>query len=223
MWTAVGESLPMAVGVALSPLPIVAVVLMLVTARGNSNGIAFVAGWLVGLAVVGAIVLAIAGPSGASDDGTPSTGASVVHIVLGALFLLIGFNQWRKRPRHGSQPPAPKWMAAIDTFTPIKAGGMGALFSGMNPKNTVLAIGAATTVAATGISGGGQAVAYGVFAVVASIGVGTPVAVALTMGDRAKVVLDTVKEWMAQNNAAIMTVVCLVLGAKLIGQGVAGF
>jgi Sap, sulfolipid-1-addressing protein len=54
---AIGQSLPIAVGIALSPLPIVAVVLMLVTERGRVNGPAFIVGWWAGLAIVGAIVL----------------------------------------------------------------------------------------------------------------------------------------------------------------------
>jgi hypothetical protein len=47
MGEAIGQSLPLAIGVALSPVPIIAVVLMLTTAR--ANGPAFVLGWLVGL------------------------------------------------------------------------------------------------------------------------------------------------------------------------------
>ena len=42
MGQAIGEVLPLAVGVALSPLPIVAVVLMLVTVRAKVNGPAFI-------------------------------------------------------------------------------------------------------------------------------------------------------------------------------------
>ena len=53
-----GQLLPIAVGIAISPLPIVAVVLMLATPRGRVNGPAFVLAWIVGLAVVGTIVIA---------------------------------------------------------------------------------------------------------------------------------------------------------------------
>ena len=49
MGEAIGQSLPLAIGVALSPIPIIAVVLMLTTPRARANGPAFVLGWLVGL------------------------------------------------------------------------------------------------------------------------------------------------------------------------------
>ena len=48
MGRATGDFLPSAVGVAISPLPIVAVVLMLVTPRGRVDGPVFLVGWLVG-------------------------------------------------------------------------------------------------------------------------------------------------------------------------------
>ena len=48
MGRAIGELLPSAVGVAISPLPIVAMVLMLVSAHGRANGPAFLLGWVAG-------------------------------------------------------------------------------------------------------------------------------------------------------------------------------
>jgi hypothetical protein len=63
MGEAIGQLLPFAVGVAVSPMPIVAVVLMLVTPRARTNGPAFLLGWIVGIALAGAVLLAIAGPS----------------------------------------------------------------------------------------------------------------------------------------------------------------
>jgi hypothetical protein len=223
MGSAIGGTLTMAIGVALSPFPIIAVVLMLVTPRGKVNGPLFVLGWLIGLAIIGVIVLAIAGPTATADDGSPSTAVSVLQIVLGALLLLGAVAQWLKRPRLGEEPPAPKWMATIDTFTPVKAAGMGVLFAAVNPKNLLLAVSAAATIGATGIPGGQQAVAYAVFALIASIGVAAPVVISLTMGDRASAILDELKQWMAHNNAVIMMVILLIIGAKLVGQGIAGF
>ena len=62
MGSAIGEILPLAVGVAISPIPIIAVVLMLSTPKGKGNGLAFLLGWLIGLGLVGVIVLLVADP-----------------------------------------------------------------------------------------------------------------------------------------------------------------
>jgi len=110
MGEAIGQSLPLAVGVALSPVPIIAVVLMLTTERARSNGPAFVLGWLLGLGVVGAIVLAVAGPGGASEAGQPAAWVSWLKLVLGVLLLLVAARQFRGRPHEGEEAALPKWM-----------------------------------------------------------------------------------------------------------------
>ena len=222
MGEAIGQSLSLAVGVALSPIPIIAVILMLVTPRAGANGPAFVLGWLLGLAVIGAIVLALAGPTDAAGDGGPTTWVEVLKLVLGVLLVLVAVRQWRSRPEGKEDVESPKWMAAVETFTPVKALGTGALLAGANPKNVLLAVGAATAIAQTGISGAQQVIAYAVFAIIGTVGVGLPVVLYLVMGTRSRAILDRMKEWMSHNNSAIMAVLCLVIGAKLIGDGIAG-
>jgi threonine/homoserine/homoserine lactone efflux protein len=219
---AIGQLLSLAVGVALSPLPIIAVTVMLTTSRARANGPAFVGGWLVGLAVVGVVVLLVAQPTNANDGGEPATWVDVLKIVLGVLVLRIALRQWRGRPREGEEPPTPKWMGAIDAFTPATAAGAGAVLAGANPKNLMLAVAAAAAIAQTGIPGGQQAGAYAVFAVIGTVGVGAPVAIYFALGDRSGPILDRLGRWMGTHNAVIIGVLCLVIGAKLIGDGIAG-
>ena len=117
----------------------------------------------------------------------------------------------------------PKWMQSIDTFTAGKALGLGALLSGLNPKNLALTIAAATAIAETDISGGQDAVALIVFIFIGSLSILAPLVIYFAAGAKAKEILDGLKTWMAAHNAAIMTVLLLVLGAKLIGDAIAGF
>jgi threonine/homoserine/homoserine lactone efflux protein len=222
MGDAIGQVLSYGVGVALSPVPIIAVVLVLGTPRARANGPAFVLGWVAGLAVVGGLVLLLAGGAGASDGGKPATWVSVVKLVLGALLVLLAVKQWRGRPRGGADAALPKWMQAIDAFTPVKTTGMAAVLSGVNPKNLLLTLGAAAAIAQTGAGAGEQAAALAVFIAIGTLGPGIPVGIYFAMGERATRLLDELKTWMAANNAAIMAVLCLVIGAKLIGDGISG-
>src|SRR5215207_1282578 len=201
MGDAIGQTLPTAVGIAISPLPIVAVVLMLVTPRGRVNGPAFVLGWIVGLAIVGAVVLVAASGADASDDGEPATRTSALELVLGLLALLVGVRQFRGH-RNGAAE-TPKWMRALDELSPAKAAGAGVLLSAVNPKNLLLAVAGAATIAGTGIDAGEQAIAYAVFAVIATVGVASPVVIAIALGDRSRHVLDALKTWLSENNAVI--------------------
>lgn len=222
MGEAIGQSLPLAIGVAVSPMPIVAVVLMLVTPRARTNGPAFLLGWMAGVGVAGGILLVVADPAGASDDGAPATWVSWVKLVLGVLLLAVAVHQWRGRPHAGDDVAAPKWMAALDTFKPPQALGTATALAAVNPKNLLLIVGGAAAVAQTGASSGDQAGAWVVFTAIASLGVGAPVAIFFAMGDRAAGVLDELKTWMATNNVAIMAVICLVIAAKLVGDGITG-
>jgi hypothetical protein len=223
MGQAIGDILPMAIGVAISPIPIIAIVLMLGTPRARTNGPAFAIGWLAGLAIVGTIVLVLASGSATDDTGTPATWASVLKLTFGVLFLLMAARIWRTRPKQGHEATMPKWMQAIDTFTTGKSLGAGALLSGLNPKNLALTAAAATAIAQAGLSGGQEAVALIVFVILGSLTILAPLVIYFAMGVKAKVILDGLKGFMAAHNAAIMTVLLLVLGAKVIGDAIAGF
>jgi len=222
MGQAIGQVLSLGVGVSLSPIPIVGVVLMLATPRARSNGLAFVIAWVLGLAVVGTVVLLISSGAEASDSGAPAGWVSWLKIVLGVLLLAVAARQWRARPHAGSEAEMPAWMKTIDSFTAPKAAGLGVLLSAVNPKNLLLVVAAAAAIAQTGVGAGKQAVALAVFVVIATIGPGAPVAIYFAMGERSKKLLDELRDWMSQNNAAIMAVICLVIAAKLIGDGITG-
>jgi len=135
-------------------------VLLLTTPKARTNGPSFLLGWLVGLGVVGVIVLAIAGPADASEAGQPATWVGWPKLVLGILLLPFAVRQFRTRRQGTDEGDMPKWMGAIDRFTPVKTLGTGALLAGANPKNLLLAVGGAAAIAQTGISGAEQAIAY---------------------------------------------------------------
>ena len=130
--------------------------------------------------------------------------------------------QVRGRPREGEEAPLPKWMGALDRFKPGQALGSGAVLAGANPKNLLLAVGGAAAIAQTGIPAGQQAIAYAVFAVIGTLGVGAPVGMYFAMGKRSAELLGRLKDWMGQHNAVIMAVLCLVIGAKLVGDAIGG-
>jgi threonine/homoserine/homoserine lactone efflux protein len=220
MGQAIGQVLSLGIGVALSPAPIIAVVLMLAGPKGRANGPAFLAGWVVGIAALGTIVLLVASSASASKHGAPATWVSIVKIILGLLLVLLAVRQWRGRPRGDASPELPKWMKTVDTFTPGRSVAMGATLSSVNPKNLLLVVGAATAIAQTGASTGDQTVALIVFIVIATLGVGAPVAIYYLMGDRATKILADLHDWMARENATIMAVICLIIGAKLIGDAI---
>jgi Sap, sulfolipid-1-addressing protein len=217
-----GDILPAAIGVAISPIPIIAVILMLFTASARTNGPAFLAGWVLALFVVGTIGIFLTDRASSSGGSSPSTLLELILTALGVLLLLLALRSWRGRPRAGETPPMPAWMASIDGFTAGKAFGFAVLLGGVNPKNLLLTLSAAAVI---GTSGLGTTESFGAllcFVAIGSLSVAVPVVYFLVGGDGAKRRMDGWKAWLGANNATVMTILLLVIGAKLLGQGLGG-
>jgi hypothetical protein len=218
----VGSILADAIGVAVSPLPIVAVVLMLATPRGRVNGMAFTAAWAGALTVVVTVVVLLGSGAGAQAGGAPTTGVLALKLALGVLFLLLAAKQFHDRPRPGHPAATPRWMSALDSVTPVRAAGLAVLLTVANPKNLALAIGGGAAIAGSKSGTAGAVVAVAVFVLIGSACAGVPLVVYLLGGQRASQVLESWKAWMAAHNNAIMTVLLLVLGAKYVGDAIGG-
>ncbi|MEU3395937.1 GAP family protein [Streptomyces filamentosus] len=223
MGDAVGQMLASAVGIAISPVPLIAIVLMLATPRGRANGLAFTVGWVLSLAaVVTVVVLAGSGADASGGDDGPATWTLWLKLGLGLLFLLMGAKQWKDRPREGQDAELPGWMKAIDTFPPGKAAGLAVALAVANPKNLVLAVGGAVSIAGSDASAGGKAVAGALMVLIGSLCTLAPLGVYLLGGAKSAEVLAGWKAWMARHNAAIMTTLLVVLGAKYVGDALTG-
>jgi threonine/homoserine/homoserine lactone efflux protein len=217
MGAVIGEILPLAIGIAVSPIPIIAAILMLFSARAGATSSGFLIGWVLGIVVATAIFTALAGTLQTGDE--PSAVASWIKIGLGVLLVLVGIRQWRGR---GGQHDAPKWMAAIDEFTFPKALGLGFLLSAVNPKNLIMAAGAGVAIGSAAVGVGSDVVAIAVFTVIASSTVAIPVIAYLVAAQRMRGPLESLRKWLQDNNATVMATLILVIGAVLVGKGVGG-
>jgi threonine/homoserine/homoserine lactone efflux protein len=216
---AIGDILTPAIGVAISPVPIIAVILMLFSRHAARNSFLFLVAWVLGLAAVGTIVL-VFGSASSSSGGGESTAAGIVKLAIGALFLLLAAHAWRGRPKQGEKAKAPEWMSAIDEFTALKSFGVGILLSAINPKNLGLTITAGASIAAAGLSSGEEVGVFAIFLLIASLTIALPVIYYALAREQAQKRLDSLKEWLIEHNAAVMTTLLVVIGVKLIGDGI---
>ena len=223
MGHAIGEMLPLAIGIAISPLPIIAVILILTTAQARTNGLAFLGGWLFGLAVVAVVVLVVTDAADAATSSDSSRIVNVIKLVLGLLLLFLAWRKLRRRPRPGEEAPMPKWMSALDRFTPGRSLAVGALLAGPKPKNLILNAAAAAGIAQSGIGAVQQTAVLILLILISSVGIIAPVAVYFVMGEEKSArVLGGWKTWLAANNGAVMTVLFVVFGFVLVGKGIGG-
>jgi threonine/homoserine/homoserine lactone efflux protein len=195
--------------------------LMLGTPKARSDGPMFAIGWVLGLAGVSIVVLLAAHGASSTDSGSSNT-VDTIKLAIGLLFLVMAAGQWKKRPKKGEEAVMPKWMATIDSFTEGKSFGLGLLLSAANPKNLALTLAAAGSIAQAGLSGAQDVSAVAVFVIIGSLSVVGPVAFFMIASDKAAKPLADIKEFMTDHNAVIMMVILLILGAKLLGAGIAG-
>lgn len=217
MGSVIGDLLPLAVGVAISPIPIIAAILMLMSARAKATSIGFAVGWVLGIVVAAVIFVFVGG--GTQSDGEPSTATAAIKIFLGVVLLILAVRQWRGRD---AEDEAPKWMQAIDELTLPKGLGLGFALAAVNPKNLLMCIAAGIAVGSAGLSAGQATVAVAVFVAIAAATVVLPVLGYLVAADRLRGPLDRLKQWLQVNNAAVMSVLLLVIGVVLIGKGIGG-
>jgi len=222
MIEALGEVLPKAVGIAISPMPLIALILMLISVRAKVTAPLFAVAIIIGILINTMIGFLIGGAFGNGGDEGPSTAASIFQVVLGVLFVALAVQQWRKRPRPGNEPEPPKMFAAIDSMSGRSAFGLGLLISAVNLKNLPLAISSGIDISQAGLSTGVGVLTVVVFTVIATLSMTIPVIVVLTVGERVSPELESVKEWLLAHNNAIMLVLFAVLGARALGAGVAG-
>jgi hypothetical protein len=218
----IGGILPLAVGIAISPIPIIAVILMLLSPRAKVTSVGFLTGWLLGI-IVGIVVFTLLSAVIPQRSDGGSIAAGVIKIILGVLLLVLALRQWRARPTEGEQPSLPNWIPAIDSMTAGKALGLAFLLAAGNPKNLLLAASAGLIVGGAGLALGSTAIVIIIFVVVAACTVIVPVIGYLIVAARLAEPLDKLRGWLVENNATIMSVLLLIIGVAVIGKGLAHF
>lgn len=219
----IGEILPLALGVAISPIPIIAAILMLLSPKARVTSVGFLIGWVLGIVVAVTVFSLLSSVLPDSDADSSKPIQATIQLLLGIGLLVLAIGQWRKRPKAGAEPALPKWMQAIDKVSFPLALGLGFLLSAVNPKNLLMAAAAGVDIGDAALSVGETIGVIAVYTLIAASTVLVPVVGYLIAAEKLRAPLDALRVWLARENAAIMAVVLLVMGVTLIGKGIAGF
>ncbi|HEX3286633.1 MAG TPA: GAP family protein [Mycobacterium sp.] len=210
------ELIPLALVVALSPLSIIPAVMVLHTPRPRPTGLAFLAGWLFGLAVLTAILLEISGLAGGLRDKPPGW-ASWARVVIGALLIVFGIYRWlmRKRSAH-----TPGWMNSMSKFTPSRALLAGAALTVVNPKVLFICAAAGLAIGTAGLRAPGAWGAVAWFVAFAGSTVAIPILAYAVAGDRLDEPLARLKDWMERQHATLVAAILVVIGLLVLYKGI---
>lgn len=223
MGNVIAEILPYAVGVAISPIPIIAVVLMLLSPKAKTASIGLLAGWVAGIIVTVTVFILVSEmlPKDRSDGSMPIVGT--IKIVLGAVFLFMAIRQWRSRPKKGTEVALPTWMQAIDKTGVMSAAVIGVLLAAVNPVNMLMLSSAGLTIGSSELRGGDLVIVVAVFVATAASTMVIPVIGYLFAAPTLARPLDLLRGWLARNNAIIIALLLLVIGVVAVVQGLASF
>lgn len=223
VWHVLGEVLPLAFAVIISPLPLVAVITLLLGPKGRGNAVVFTAAFAVAFF---ALTLGLASGSKGTTQND-SFFAQVLHIVLGfafaALFFYLAFRSWKKRPKKDQKPVEPKWLAAVDSFGVVKSAGLGVLLGVANVKNVPIAIAAGAQIGSADLAWSLVFVCSAVFAIVSSLGLIVLTLVGGTRGAKVSGALASAKTSLIKHNNLIMAVLFVILGALQLGKAFEAF
>ena len=211
------ELIPLALVVALSPLSIIPAVLVLHTPRPRPTSLAFLVGWLAGLAALTVIFLAVSGL--VVNLGKPPPWASWVRIVVGAALIVFGIYRWLKRKQSAHTP---KWMQSMGKLTPVKAFAAGAALTAANPKVLFMCAAAGFAIGTEGL--GSHRVWLGVvwYVAVAGSTVAIPILAYAVSGDRLDGALQRLKDWMEVQHAVLVAAILVVIGLLVLYKGIHG-
>ncbi|MGD9956180.1 MAG: GAP family protein [Candidatus Nanopelagicales bacterium] len=212
-----GEVLPLALGIAASPFPVIPAILLLFTDRARAAAWSFLLGWIVGIALAAGVFTLLAEVVDQTQD-TP-TWAAWLRIVAGVALIAYGVKQWLGR---GAASEQPAWMRSISSATPASAFRLALLLSAANPKVLLLAAAAGLAIGSDDFTAQGDAIAVVLFTLVASVSVAVPVLAYTVLGERVLGPLGVARDWLERNNAAVMAVVLVVIGLLLLQKGVLG-
>ena len=214
-----GDTLPFAVGLLLSPTPIIAALLILLSPSGTARGVIYGLGRLLGVALVAVLVSLL------TEVITVESGSllGVGELKDCSRSRIVGIRSGEVAAATEDDRGCPP--AHVDGFggsacRPTGAAGLGFLLPVANPKELALTIGAGLTIGAAELPRAATISLALCYTVIACLTVIVPIAAFVVDRDRMVGPLGRARSWLVQNNDTIISVVFVVIGSMLIGAGI---
>lgn len=217
MGGAIGGSIGYALGIAISPVPIAALILTLLSVNPRRASLAFALGWLVGIGCAAAMG-AFTPLFDAGDD--PSDRRGWIRLTLGVILVLAGIRRWRTRPDPDDEPRTPPLMRAIDRAGVFGILGIGFALAAFNPKDTLLAAAGGAEIGSADLPTGSTVAALLIFVAIAASTVIVPVGASLIAGHRLDGRLHRSREWLIRHDPTVMAIVLVGVGILFINEAI---
>lgn len=207
---------PLALTIALSPLPVGPLLMLVLSPDGFKSGAAFSIGWFVGVALATTTLALLSSLLPDLRSGGSSALQTGVPVFLGTVLIIFGVRQWRRRPAPGDEVPMPRWMGAVGRLTPERAALIGLGYAAFRPKNLAAA---RVIILGSHTDPPGITVSLALFTLMASLRMLGPV-LACALGGRAvRAALGRLRLWLVRNMPVITAVTTIGIGIVLVLAG----
>jgi len=224
MGSVIVSLLPLIIGSAVVPVQIIIDILLLKNPKqGLLKASAYVGGMTTMRLLQGLVFgLILTGSASATASETSGKGpiVSTLLLVLGIFFLITAYKQWRKDDDPDAPPP--KWLAMIDSLTPLKAFGIGFGLMLIGAKFWVFTLTAIAVIGEAKLGQPSSTIVYLLFVLLAESLLLIPILVRLVLPGQSKAFLDGTSDWLTRHNRVIVIVVSLVFGLLFLYQGASG-
>jgi hypothetical protein len=218
MWNAIGQLLPLAIAAAVSSVPIMATILILLSDHRDEAAIPFLAGWVIGATTVLTLATLLAQSAPHARPRQHETWVGAVEIVIGVALVAVGIVALRRPRTADGLGSMPGWMDRIGSIRGRRAFSLG-LALNVRPKALLLvaAAGLLLRTASLGIEGTALVMAF--FLMVATSTVVIPILFALAAPERTGPRLVASRAWISTNGPVVTAGVMLLTGGFLVYAG----
>lgn len=217
---AIGQILPIALAVALSTLPILLTVLILLSPTRSKSALPYLIGWVLGiLLVVVAFTFAAQFVPAARSPRRPDTVIAVIEIIVGIALILLAIISIRRK-RGGSEPTIPAWLSPERGLGPWQSFGI-AFVLNFRPKALLLAIAAGLTIRADAPTSTEAWITIAIYTIIGSSTVVVPIIATLAAPSRMEPRLTSMRTWLIEKDQAMRGIIIIIIGVVIIGMGIA--
>jgi len=217
MWHALAQLLPIAVVAALSVVPIMATILILVSDKRDQSAVPYAGGWVLGAAI---FVTLAAVAAAFLPEGRPrhrETAVAAGEVLIGLALVVLGVVALvRRRSAGGLQPPG--WMSRVDSLDALPALGLG-LALNVRPKALLLAGAAGLILHSASLEPRATVVGVAFFTVVATSTVVVPVLLTLLSPERMQPRLRAAHARLGSTGQVVTAVAMVTVGLLLLVIG----
>ncbi|MGF1491439.1 MAG: GAP family protein [Microcoleaceae cyanobacterium] len=215
------EMIPMMLGAALAPVWIILILLVLRSRNGLVKATAFVTGVTLVRLLQG---IAFGYLFKASEDvgGTsgPSPVVSALLMIVGILLLILAVKTLRQEDDPDAPPP--KWMTLVESATPAKLLGLGAIITLVAAKLWVFTLSALGTIRAANLGEVESWIAFAIYILGAESLILLPILVYAAIPKQSEALLNSATAWLEKYNRPITLAVSLIFGVLFLGKGITG-